>query len=125
MVMFSRLPNRITRLAWISRMSCPALGRWQNESLQRQGADIGIGARLADLFFRAGIRIVETGTIQSRGNDALSLEEWKNEWEVLESDLAESVSKNDIARLKKLDKEAWMRGIRVLNVPTYFAWGQV
>ena len=101
------------------------LGRWQNESLQRQGADIGIGARLADLFFRAGINIVETGTIQSRGNDALSLEEWENEWEVLESDLAESVSKNDIARLKKLDKEAWMRGIRVLNVPTYFAWGQV
>ena len=101
------------------------LGRWQNESLGHQGADIGIGVRLANLFFRAGIRIVEAGTIQSRGNDALSLEEWKNEWDVLEFDLAESVSKNDIARLKKLDKEAWMRGIRVLNVPTYFAWGQV
>ena len=101
------------------------LGKLQNESLKRQGADISIGAQLADLFFRAGIKIVETGTIQSRGNDALSLEEWENEWEVLESDLAESVSKNDIARLKKLDKEAWMRGIRVLNVPTYFAWGQV
>ena len=60
------------------------LGRLQNESLQRQGADISIGARLADLFFRAGIKIVETGAIQSRENDALSLEEWKNEWDVID-----------------------------------------
>ena len=101
------------------------LGRLQNESLKRQGADISIGARLADLFFRAGIKIVETGAIQSRENDALSLEEWKNEWDVIESNLTESVTKKEIARLKKLDEKARKRGTRVLNVPTYFAWGQV
>ena len=102
-----------------------ALGKWQNESLQRQGADISIGARLADLFFRAGIRIIETGAIQSRENDALSSEEWQNEWAVIESDLSESVTKKEIARLKKLDKAARIRRTRVLNVPTYFTWGQV
>ncbi len=101
------------------------LGRLQNKSLQRQGADIGLGARLADLFFRAGINIIETGVIQSRENDALSSEEWQNEWAVIESDLAESVTKKEIARLKKLDQEARKRETRVLNVPTYFAWGQV
>jgi ubiquinone/menaquinone biosynthesis C-methylase UbiE len=101
------------------------LGRLQNESLQRQGADISLGARLADLFFRAGIKIVETGVIQSRDNDALSSEEWQNEWAMIESDLAESVTKKEIARLKKLDQEARKRETRVLNVPTYFAWGQV
>ncbi len=101
------------------------LGKLQNESLQRQGADISIGARLADLFFRAGIKIIETGAIQSRENDALSLEEWQNEWDVIESDLTESVTKKEIARLKKLDEKARKRGTRVLNVPTYFAWGQV
>jgi ubiquinone/menaquinone biosynthesis C-methylase UbiE len=36
------------------------LGEWQTEALHRQGADPGLGARLADLFFRAGIQIVET-----------------------------------------------------------------
>jgi len=101
------------------------LGRWQNESLQRQGADIGLGARLADLFFQAGIQIIETGAIQSRGKEAISSEEWQDEWEVVESDLAESVSKKEIARLKKLEEEARRHGTRVLNVPTYFAWGQV
>ena len=102
-----------------------ALGRLQNDSLQRQGADISIGARLADLFFQAGIQSIETGAIQSRGKDAISLEEWQNEWAVIASDLAESVPKKEIVRLKKLDEEAWRHGTRVLNVPTYFAWGQV
>ncbi len=101
------------------------LGQWQNQSLKRQGADIGIGARLADLFFRAGIKIIETGAIQSRKNDALSLEEWQNEWAVIESDLAKTVPEKEIARLKKLDEEARMQRTRVLNVPTYFVWGQV
>ena len=85
------------------------LGKWQNESLQRQGADISIGARLADLFSRAGINIIETGAIQSREKDALSLEEWHNEWAVIEFDLAESVTKKEIARLKKLDEESRIR----------------
>ena len=101
------------------------LGKLQNESLQRQGADISLGARLADLFFRAGIKIIETGAIQSRENAALSLEEWQNEWDVIESDLAESVPEKEIARLKKLDEEARIHRTRVLNVPTYFVWGQV
>ena len=101
------------------------LGKLQNESLQRQGADISIGGRLADLFFRAGINIIETGAIRSRENDALPLEEWQNEWDVIESDLAESVTKKEIARLKKLDEESRIDGTCVLNVPTYFVWGQV
>jgi len=40
------------------------LGNWQTESLKRQGADPGLGERLAELFFQAGIKIIETGTIQ-------------------------------------------------------------
>src|SRR5690349_21990098 len=35
-----------------------SLGEWQTAALRRQGADPGLGARLADLFFRAGIKIV-------------------------------------------------------------------
>jgi len=101
------------------------LGRLQNESLERQGADIGLGAHLADLFFRAGLAFIETGPIQSRGNEAGSAGEWQAEWDVIESDLAGLLSEKEIARWKKLDEEAHLRGTRLLNVPTYFAWGQV
>lgn len=100
------------------------LGRWQSESLKRQGADPGLGARLADLFFRAGIRIVETGPIQNADADP-SPDEWEVEWEVIESDLAGSIPSADLQRMKELDGEARRRGERVLHVPTYFAWGQI
>lgn len=99
------------------------LGRWQAESLKRQGADPGLGTQLDDLFFRAGIHIVETGTIQN-GDDDPSPEEWEIEWAVIESDLAGSIPSDELSKMKKLDHQARARGERVLNVPTYFAWGQ-
>ena len=98
------------------------LGRWQAESLKRQGADPGFGARLAESFFEAGIRINETGTIQGVDR-APSPEEWEMEWAVIESDLAGTVPAADIQNMKRLDQQARARGVRVLHVPTYFAWG--
>jgi len=99
------------------------LGQWQAESLKRQGADPSLGARLADLFFRAGIKLLETGTIQSVDRDP-SYEEWELEWAVIESDLAGFVPGEDIHKMKILDQQARARGERVLYVPTHFAWGQ-
>jgi len=102
-----------------------ALGKLQNESLKRQGANIGIGARLAELFQRADIKIIETGVIQGRESGPLSPEEWQSEWEVMKSDLVGFVPCWRISRLRKLDEDARKNGTRLLNVPTYFAWGQV
>lgn len=100
------------------------LGKWQTESLIHQGADPGLGARLAELFVRAGIQIIETGTIQNRTN-VPSLEEWEVEWKVIESDLAGLVPDQELQKMKIRDKEAREQGKRVLHVPTYFAWGKV
>jgi SAM-dependent methyltransferase len=99
------------------------LGEWQAESLRRQGADPGLGGRLADLFFQAGIRIVETGTLKKSGDDRFP-EDWELEWEVIESDLAGFVTSQDLEQMKSLDRQARLRGERVLHVPTYFAWGR-
>ena len=101
------------------------LGSWQAESLQRQGADPSLGSRLAELYDRAGIKLVETGAIESQGNDAPTSTEWELEWAVLENDLRGSVPMDEIQRFKKLDERAWADGKRKLHVPTYFAWGQV
>ena len=98
------------------------LGKWQTESLIKQGADPSFGARLAELFFQAGITILETGTIQSVENEP-SAEEWEIEWAVIESDLADSVSVADIQKMKTLDQQARAHGERKLNVPTYFCLG--
>jgi len=104
--------------------SLAPLGQWQTASLRAQGANVSFGARLADTFARAGIEIVETGTIQREGGEA-SRGEWKMEWAVIESDLAASVPGEDLQRMKALDEQARVRGERVLHVPTYFVLGRV
>jgi hypothetical protein len=86
---------------------------------------VGIGSRLADLFYQAGIGILETGAIQNRVNKVLSREEWENEWSVLQADLAETVTGEELQEMKHLDEQAWRRGEHEMNIPTYFAWGQV
>lgn len=99
------------------------LGKWQIAALQRQGADPGFGARLAETFHQAGIQLRETGTIQGGGKEP-SAEEWEMEWAVIESDLAGVVPPEKILEMKAFDEQARRRGKRVLHVPTHFAWGQ-
>lgn len=99
------------------------LGKWQTEALVRQGADPAVGGRLAELFSQAQINIIETGTIQSLGNEP-SADEWEIEWDVIESDLTGWVPDADIQKMKRIDKKAREDGTRILHVPTHFAWGR-
>ena len=101
------------------------LGCWQSEALRGQGADPSFGGRLAETFYQAGIQLVETGAIESQGDDARTAAEWELEWEVLEADLAGSVPALDVRPLKEIDERARALGERILHVPTYFAWGRV
>ena len=99
------------------------LGRWQAESLQRQGADPAVGSRLMELFRQADIRPIETGSLHTDGEHPPGPGERELEWAVLEADLAGLVPLEEIQRLKRLDEAAWERGERVLHVPTYWMMG--
>lgn len=101
------------------------LGKLQNAALNGQGAALRRGAELGELFFQAGIRIVETGIIQSPEDFAFSEEGWQSEWEVLQNDLAGTISSLEMKRYMDLDRAARLRRERAINVPTYFACGQV
>jgi SAM-dependent methyltransferase len=105
--------------------SLAPLGRWQTESLRRQGADPSLGRRLGELFRQAGITLLETGPLRGGGKRLLSPSERELEWEVLEADLAGIVPAEEVQKTRKLDENAWKRGERVLYVPTYFAHGVV
>ena len=104
--------------------SLAPLGRLQAEALRRQGADPSFGARLADTFIRAGIELIEAGTLQKSEGESARRER-EIEWAVLEADLAGLVPGAELNKLKRLDEKAWADGERVLYVPTYFAWGRV
>jgi SAM-dependent methyltransferase len=101
------------------------LGKWQAASLRRQGADVTIGRRLAEVFDQSGLRILEAGVIKSWPDNTLTADEFATEWEVLREDLAGLEPEAELDRLMELDRQARQNQTRVLRVPTYFACGQV
>lgn len=101
------------------------LGRLQTESLRAQGADPQIGGRLQGLFEAAGFGQIEGGQIATEKNIRPSKDDWRLETEMLRADLAGMVSPEELEKLLEEDQRAWQAGTRVLQVPTYYALGQV
>jgi ubiquinone/menaquinone biosynthesis C-methylase UbiE len=99
------------------------LGEWQMEALSRQGANPSFGAMLAETFYQAGIRLIETGPIQGEAV-MRSTEDWEKEWAVIEADLDGFVKGEEVQKMKRLDEAARRLGKRAMNVPTFFAWGK-
>ncbi len=99
------------------------LGKWQSDALRVRGANPDIGGKLAELCYETGITIIETGTLQKSTREA-SANERANEWETLKSDLRGRVPVADIQKMKILDDEAWARGNRISDIPTYYLWGR-
>jgi len=101
------------------------LGRLQTAALRQQGADVSIGSHLAEQFDRAGLRIRETGVIESWKGPGGSANDLQAEWDTVAADLRPILPAEELERFRQLDSDARGRGIRELYVPTYFAWGQV
>ena len=102
------------------------LGQCQTSSLLEQGADPTIGRKLTGIFHQAGLESIQTGVLGGHWSGIPDWDQWELEWAVLESDLGqESISYSSFSNLKELDKNAYMRGERILFVPTFYAWGHV
>jgi ubiquinone/menaquinone biosynthesis C-methylase UbiE len=102
-----------------------ALGRWQTQSLSRQGANPEMGRKLAGIFVQAGLKHIQTGVMGGEWTHPTSSAEENLEWDVLESDLAGQIHPQEIQRMKEIDSAARQSGKRVLFVPTFYAWGTV
>jgi len=101
------------------------LGQWQQAALRRQGANPLMGRRLRAVLQQAGLADIETGVLGGQWKTPPPPEDFEREWAVLKSDLADSVPDDIIKRFYRLDQTAWVRGERLLFVPTFYAWGRV
>lgn len=106
------------------------LGRWQTESLRRQGADPLIGRKLAGIFRAAGLQGVESGVLGGQWRGASLAEEQDAEWRILQHDLEylasdATVQATTIEDLRQRERIACQRGERITFVPTFYAWGRV
>ncbi len=101
------------------------LGKWQAESLLKQGADPNAGRKLKGWFVSAGIAPIESGIMAGGWPGIPSPTEQEMEWAVIKSDLDGTIPPAEIQRIKSADEKAWANGERVLFVPTFYAWGRV
>ena len=112
-----------------ARIDYPAplteLGHLQGLALQRQGADVFIGRRLAGLFNEIGLQQVQVGLIGGEWKRSFDKETWETEWAILEADLAGMIPPDDLVTLRRIDAAAWQKGERILFVPTFYAYGTI
>ena len=111
-----------------SRIDEPALfadlGKAQVESLIEQGANPSIGRALPALFHSAGCSDVQFGCSGFQRQSGILPEDWELEWQILEQDLQGLFSSQNLSDLKQKDRQAWLDGMRVLWVPTFYAIGK-
>ena len=106
--------------------SLAPLGRSQEASLRRQGAETRLGRRLRHLLHQAGLTHVETGVLGGEwpsaaeaGSDAES----ELEWQTLTGDLQSELPVEEQASLREDLMSARREGSHVLFVPTFYGWG--
>ncbi len=116
-------PDYTARIDYPEELS--ELGKLQAAALASQGANPGLGRRLPALFQAAGLRRVRVGLLGGQWGQPLEPEFMQSEWTVIEHDLQARLPKEELARLRRIDEAAWKQGIRILFVPTFYAWGKV
>jgi len=98
-----------------------SLGRWQCDSLRREGADPCLGRKLHRLFALAAVRQVQVGLIPGIwGIDALRAE-FSAEWALWEHSLRTVVPADELAQARAADWAAIETGQRLAFVPLFYA----
>jgi len=101
------------------------LGAWQEQALKHQGADTRLGRRLGAMLYNAGLDQVEYGVLGGQWQGHSPDHNWQIEWDVLMTDLSDTIDSQQLLRLKSIDERASLQGQRVLYVPTFYALGKV
>lgn len=97
------------------------VGRWQVESLRREGADPCLGRKLRALFDLPGVRQVDVGVIPGLWDITTLRAEFEAEWSLWERSMAGFVSRSELARVKASDLTAIESGARLAFMPVFYA----
>lgn len=100
------------------------LGAQQTEHLKAQGADPFLGRRLRALFHQSGLETITCGIIGAEWGGGGDQEAIRSEWGVLQHDLGQVLSPQELQQMLILDEAAWLSDRRVLFVPTFYAIGR-
>jgi SAM-dependent methyltransferase len=114
---------------YAARIDYPAemiqLGNLQNTALTRQGAALEMGRRLPGLFQQAGLTEIQFGQSGFQREVKASPNWLDSEWSMIIEDLGSDLPHEEIKHYEKLDRQFWQEGSRVLQIPTFYAFGRV
>jgi SAM-dependent methyltransferase len=99
--------------------------RMQREALIKQGANPDIGSSLGDLFFTAGLQIIEVGLTGGAWHSGEPTEHTNLEWLVTQADLGSLVSTTELAHMRGVSDLSFLQGRRVAYLPVFYAVGRV
>ncbi|MHC1740983.1 MAG: class I SAM-dependent methyltransferase [Anaerolineaceae bacterium] len=123
MVLALAEPNHAARID--SPQEFCKLGELQSKALIQQGAAIDMGIHLPELFLKAGLQHIQFGQSGFQIPVGQVPGWFESEWEIVDNDLHGKLTPLEFARLKELDKQSWLNGSRVLQIPTFYAFGVV
>jgi SAM-dependent methyltransferase len=102
------------------------IGQLQTQALQKKGADPYIGRRLSTLLVTVNLDEVHSGVLGGQWQAEPNLDsDLEFEWRVLKSDLVTQMTQIEWDKLIKKDIKARQMGVRILYIPTFYAWGKV
>jgi ubiquinone/menaquinone biosynthesis C-methylase UbiE len=100
------------------------IGQRQAMEIHRQGADLLAGRKIASELADAGFMITEACILGSQWSSTAGESGPKEEWEMLEEDLADESQTPEMMRLASQDQVARKTGSRVLFIPTFSVLAQ-
>jgi ubiquinone/menaquinone biosynthesis C-methylase UbiE len=113
---------------YLSRIDAPLplekFGQIQNISLEKQGVNLSTGRNLSAWMKLANLENIHWGIIGAH-QQAINQDNTTDfEWKTINKDVSELLSDKEITQFKQIDLTAKSQGIRILFIPTFYAYAQ-
>ena len=113
---------------YLSRIDYPSpldqLGQIQNASLSTQGVNLSTGRNVANWLIQSGFTNIHWGIFGSHQKVKNNTTNTTSEWEIIQRDLEVLFPEEEIQKYKEIEYNAQTQGIRILFIPTFYAYGQ-
>ena len=112
---------------YLARIDSPTplekLGEVQNQSLSKQGINLATGRHIAGWLSEVNLTDISWGILGAY-NSGTSPNTQENEWETTKNDVEPYLSLDKLNFYRQIEIEAQSQGIRVLFIPTFYAYAK-
>ena len=113
---------------YLSRIDYPSpldkLGQMQNASLSTQGVNLSTGRTVANWLIQSEFTNIHWGIFGSHQKVKNNSTNTASEWEIIQRDLEVLYPEEEILKYKEIEYNTQTQGIRILFIPTFYAYAQ-